>query len=268
MGALRQLVLGMSLVPMLGAVAFSGELLDRVLVQVNSLVILQSDLDTEVQLQKLMSGTPNGPATQADREAALDRLIDRVLLKEEMRGIDLLPSSDPQITAQIAEVRKQIKGAETDEGWRKLLAEAGLSEGEVRDCIAEQVNTNLFLEAKFRPTLSVNNARIQSYYKEVLVPELKKKGATAPPLQQVSAQIEQILTEQTLNDLFGEWIKGLRNQARIRMIDTTLKPRGLDLPSSLAGMNFLPLRISDEQAAQSTPAPPTTPAPAANPQQR
>lgn len=268
MGALRQLVLGFACLPLLSAGAFSGELLDRVLVQVNSLVILQSDLDTELQLQKLMSGTPDTPATQADRQAALDRLIDRVLLKQEMRGIDLLPSSDPQITAQIAEIRKHIKGADTDDGWRRLLAQAGLTEGEVRDCIAEQVNTNLFLEAKFRPTLSVNNARIQSYYKEVLVPELKKKGSAVPPLQEVSAQIEQILAEQTLNDLFGEWIKGLRNQARIRMIDTTLTPRGLEMPSSLAGMNFLPLRISDEQAAQSAPAPPTARTPAANPQQR
>lgn len=267
MGALRQIVLGLAFVPLVTTLALSGELLDRVLVQVNSLVILQSDLDTEVRLQKLMSGTPNAAATQADREAALDRLIDRVLLKEEMRGIDLLPSSDPQITAQIAEVRKQLKGAESDEGWRKLLARAGLAEDDVRDRIAEQVNTNLFLEAKFRPTLSVNNVRIQSYYKEVLVPELKKKGAEVPPLQQVSAQIEQILTEQTLNDLFGEWMKGMRNQARIRVIDTALKPRGLETPSSLAGMNFLPLRISDEQAAQSAPAP-TTPTSPATPQQR
>src|SRR5690242_4331843 len=168
MSALRQLMLGFAFLPLLSTIASCGELLDRVLVQVNSLVILQSDLDTEVRLQKLMSGIPNAAATQADREAALDRLIDRVLLKEEMRGIDLLPSSDPQITAQITEVRKQLKGAETDEGWRKLLAQAGLAEDDVRDRIAEQVNTNLYLEAKFRPTLSVNNARIQSYYKEVL----------------------------------------------------------------------------------------------------
>src|SRR5689334_18384109 len=205
MGALRQIVLGVAFVMPLSTISSCGELLDRVLVQVNSLVILQSDLDTEVRLQKLMSGTPNAAATQAEREAALDRLIDRVLLKQEMRGIDLLPSSDPQITAHIGEVRKQLKGAEQDEGWHKLLAETGLAEEDIRDRIAEQVNTNLFLEAKFRPTLSVNNARIHSYYKEVLVPELKKKGAEVPPLQQVSAQIEQILTEQTLNDLFDEW---------------------------------------------------------------
>ena len=143
-----------------------------------------------------------------------------------------------------------------------------LSEDDIRDCVAEQVNTNLFLEAKFRPTLRVNNARIQSYYKEVLVPELKKKGAAVPPLEQVSTQIEQILAEQTLNDLFTEWMKGLRGQARLRMIDTTLKPRGFETPSSLSGMNFLPLRISDERAAQSSPAASTTPASTATPQQR
>ena len=268
MNALRQIVLGAAFLPVLSAAAFPGELLDRVLVQVNSRIILQSDLETEIHLQKFMSGTPNARLAEADKEAALDRLIDRVLLKEEMQGIDLLPPSDPQIAAQITEIRKQIKEAESDEGWRKLLAESGLTEDDIRDCVAEQVNTNLFLEAKFRPTLHVNNARIQSYYKDVLVPELKKKGAAVPPMQQVSAQIEQILAEQTLNELFIEWMKGLRNQARIRIVDTTLKPRGLETPSSLAGMNFLPLRISDERAVQSPPAASRTPASATNPQQR
>src|SRR5215469_435446 len=165
---LRQIVLGFASLSLLSAAAHAGDLLDRILVTVNSHIILQSDLETELRLQKLMAGTPNAPTTQADREAALDRLINRVLLQEEMQGIDLLSPTDPQITAQIAEVRKQIKDAETEEGWRKLLAQTGLTPDDIRERIAEEVNTNLFLLAKFRPSLRVNAARIQSYYKEVL----------------------------------------------------------------------------------------------------
>src|SRR5205814_527840 len=233
---LRQVVLRLALLPVLVSVAHAGDLLDRVLVTVNSRIILQSDLETELRLQKLMAGAPNGPTTQEDREAALDRLINRVLLQEEMQGLDLLSPTDPQVTTQISEVRRQIKSAESDEGWRKLLVDAGLTEDEVHERIAEEVNTNLFLEAKFRPSLRVNSARIQSYYKETLVPELKKKGAPLAALEQVTPQIEQILAEQTLNELFGEWIKGLRSQARMRVIDTSIKLRGIETPSSLAGM--------------------------------
>jgi hypothetical protein len=267
MTGMRHIVLGLALL-LLQSAAHAADLLDRVLVTVNSRIILQSDLETELRLQKLMAGAPNTPVTQADREAALDRLINRLLLQSEMQGIDLLPPADPQITAQIAEVRKQIKGAETDEGWRKLLVEIGLTEDDIRERIAEEVNTNLFLEAKFRPGLRVNAARIQSYYKEVFVPELKKKGATVPALAEVSRQIEQILAEQTLNELFAEWIKGLRTQARMRVVDKTLKlpGPGLEAPSSLSGMNFLPLRISNDQNPSPAGAAPPSPASAMNPQ--
>jgi parvulin-like peptidyl-prolyl isomerase len=265
---LRQIVLGFASLSLLSAAAQAADMLDRVLVTVNSSIILQSDLEMELRLQKLMAGTPNAPTTQADREAALDRLINRVLLQEEMQGIDLLSPTDPQITAQIAEVRKQIKDAETEEGWRKLLAQTGLTADDIRERIAEEVNTNLFIGAKFRPSLRVNAARIQSYYKEVLVPELKKKGDQVPALEQVSPQIERILAEQTLNELFSEWIKGLRSQARMRAVDPTVKLHGFEAPSSLAGMNFLPLRISNEQGApkSSATAPATGSAP--TPQQR
>jgi len=265
MTGLRQLVIGLALL-LLQSAAHGADLLDRVLVTVNSRIILQSDLETELHLQKLMAGAPNAPVTQTDREAALDRLIDRLLLQGEMQGIDLLPTTDPQVTAQIAEVRKQIKGAETEEGWRKLLVETGLTEDDIRERITEEVNTNLFLEAKFRPGLRVNAARIQSYYKEVLLPELKKKGAAVPTLVEVSPQIEQILAEQTLNELFAEWIKGLRAQARMRVVDKTLKLPGIEAPSSLSGMNFLPLRISNDQSPSPAGAAPPSPASATNPQ--
>ena len=245
---LRQTVLRLALLAVLGSVAHAGDLLDRVLVTVNSRVILQSDLEAELRLQKLMAGTPNTASTEADREAALDRLINRVLLQEEMHGLDLVPPTDPQITTQIQEIRKQIKGAETEQGWRNLLYETGLTADDILERIAEEVNTNLFLEAKFRPGLRVNAGRIQSYYKEVFVPELKKKGAPVIALDQVSSQIEQILAEQTLNELFSEWIKGLRGQARMRVVDASVKLRSIENPSSLAGMNFLPLRISNEQS--------------------
>jgi hypothetical protein len=265
MTGLRHIVLGLPLL-LLQSAAPAADLLDRVLVTVNSRIILQSDLESELRLQKLMAGAPNAPVTQTDREAALDRLINRLLLQSEMQGIDLLPPTDPQITAQIAEVRKQIKGAETDGGWQKLLVETGLTEGDIRERIAEEVNTNLFLEAKFRPGLRVNAGRIQSYYKEVLVPELKKKGAAVPTLAEVSAQIEQVLAEQTLDELFAEWIKGLRTQARMRVVDKTLKLPGVEAPSSLSGMNFLPLRISNDQSASPASASPPAPISAVSPQ--
>ena len=228
---------------------WAGETIDRVLLTVNSRIILESDLQNEIRLQRLMAGSSLANDVHVERDAALQRLINRALISQEMKGLTLIPESDLQISTQLNELRKQARGADTDEGWHKLLAGAGLTEDDVRERVADEVNTNLFLEAKFRPNLRVSNARIQSYYKDEFVPEMKKRGAVAPPLEKISEKIEQILSEQTLNELFTEWMKVLRNQARIRVLDSSVKLNGFDSPSSLAGMNFLPLRISEEQVA-------------------
>jgi peptidyl-prolyl cis-trans isomerase SurA len=236
--------------------AYAGELLDKVLVTVNSRVILSSDLESEVQFQKLMTGTLDLPITAPEREAALQRLIDRRLVEQQMSGASLLSSSDPKIAEHIVELRKNLKDADTDEGWRKLLAAAAITEQELAERVAEEVNTNLYVGEKFQPSVRVNNARIRNYYQQTFTPEVRRRGGTPPPLEEVSGKIEQILTEQTINELFSEWVKGLRTQARVRVLDSSLKLSGFDAPPSLEGMNFLPLRISPPGAGGSAaPAP-------------
>jgi hypothetical protein len=252
----RQIVLLLIAIPGLLQGAHAGEWLDKVLVSVNSRVILSSDLESEAKFQKLMNGTLDQPITDSDREAALQRLIDRSLVEQQMNGASLLSSSDPKITQHILELRKNLKDADTEEGWRKLLGAAGITEQELADRVAEEVNTNLYIGEKFQPNVRVNNARIRNYYQQTFVPEIRKRGATPLPLEEVSGKIEQILTEQTINELFSEWIKGLRTQARVRILDSSLKLSGFDAPPSLEGMNFLPLRISPAGAGGSTaPAP-------------
>ncbi len=245
MNAHRKIVL--LLVLLFTGVAFASDLLDRVIVTVNSHIILESELQSEVQLQKIMAGTPNAPITQADRDAALQRLMDRVLLQHEMEGLDLVSASDPKITERLKAARAQIKGAESDEGWRNMLAAAGLGEQEVLERVASELSANLFIEARFRPRIHINNAAIRNYYQQSFLTEVRKRGAPEPPLRQVSDQIQEVLTEQAVNDLFTDWMKNLRTQATIRVLDPSIKLPGLESPSALAGMNFLPLRISEDR---------------------
>src|SRR5262245_61698217 len=248
----KQILLLLTAIWLFWPTAYAGELLDRVLVTVNSRVILSSELESEVKFEKLMSGTLAVPITAPAREAALQRLIDRRLVEQQMAASSLLPSSDPKIKQHILELRKELKDADTDTGWRNLLSTAGITEQELAERVAEEVNTNIYIGEKFQPNVHVNNARIRNYYQQTFAPEVRKRGATPPPLEEVSEKIEQVLTEQTINELFSEWIKGLRTQARVRVLDSSLKLSGFDAPPSLEGMNFLPLRISPPSAGGSS----------------
>ncbi len=242
------------------------ELLDRVMVTVNSRIILESELQSEVQIQKMMAGTPNAPITQSDREAALERLMDRILLQHEMAGLNLMSASDPKVLDRLKEIRKQIHGADSDEGWRQMLAAAGTTEQELLERVADELNANLFIEARFRPRVHINNAAVRAYYQQTLLPEVRKRGAPQPALREVAGQIQEILVQQGVNELFLEWMKGLRAQATVRVLDPSIKLSGVEPASSLAGMNFLPLRISEDHAPG--PAAPGPPMPASSvPQQ-
>src|SRR6185312_16716652 len=79
----------------------AGELLDRIVATVNNHVILQSDWDDEVRFEAFMSGRKPEDVSAEQRKAALDRLIDQDLLREQMRTSDFKPVATDEIKKQV-----------------------------------------------------------------------------------------------------------------------------------------------------------------------
>src|SRR6266550_2223958 len=85
----------------------AGELLDRTVATVNNHVILQSDWDDEVRFEAFMSGRKPEDVTAEQKKAALDRLIDQEILREQMRMTDLKPASPDAVKKQIDDLKNQ-----------------------------------------------------------------------------------------------------------------------------------------------------------------
>src|ERR1700749_287587 len=64
---------------------FAGSVVDRVVANVNGHVVLQSDWEEEVSFEAFEDGKDPASFTEAERKAALDRLIDQELLREQVR---------------------------------------------------------------------------------------------------------------------------------------------------------------------------------------
>src|SRR6478735_1507242 len=84
-----------------------GELLDRIVATVNTHVILQSNWDDEVRFEGFMSGRKPEDVTVEQRKAALDRLIDQDLLREQMHTTDLKPAGVEEIKKQIDDLKNE-----------------------------------------------------------------------------------------------------------------------------------------------------------------
>jgi hypothetical protein len=48
-------------------------------------------------------------------------------------------------------------------------------------------------------------------------------GETIPPLDEVAPRIEEILLQRQVNMLFGDWLKNLRQQGDVEVLDPSLE---------------------------------------------
>jgi SurA-like N-terminal domain len=182
---------------------------------VNGNVLLQSDWEQELAFEALFTGRAIDSFTSAERQAALDRLIDRELLREQVRPTEAAPAD--QIAARVAEVRSKLQpGAGTEEGWRNLLQKHGLTQSALEKRLADEIQTMRLVEARLRPSIQIDQHAVETYYREELLPQLKRNGGREVALTEVFGRIKDLLAEQRLNQLLSGWLATLRSSSRIQ----------------------------------------------------
>jgi SurA N-terminal domain len=198
--------------------ARAGDVLDRIVATVNNHIILQSEWQDAIRYEAFVSGRTLDQLQAGDRKAALDRLIDQELLREQMRSSGF-PHADgeEEVEKRITEIRKQYAGAESEAGWQAALARYGLTENELRKRVALQVDLMGLVDARLRPNVVIDSKSIESYYNQELLPQLRQSGAQQVPLAEVTPKIKELLTQQKMNQMLVAWLQDLRSGSRIRM---------------------------------------------------
>ncbi|ADV81992.1 peptidylprolyl isomerase [Terriglobus saanensis] len=198
-----------------------GESVDRIIAIVNGQIILQSDLDEEVRFAKLQPYRLGAGKTL--REQAMSRLIDRTLILQQQQGMGQAPITDAELDAAITDLRKDLPACahaacETDEGWIKFLAGVGFTPEEVRERWRIRLEVLRFIEQRFRAGIRISDAQIEEFYKTTMLPQYAQQKVQPPPLETISARIEQVLLEQQVSVLLDQWLKTLREQGSVRIL--------------------------------------------------
>jgi len=204
------------------AAVSAGEVIDRVVATVNGQPILQSDWEVAIRCEAFLDQRPL-QFTESSARATLDRLIDQELLRQQIRSFQLKPPDANVLRDRTAEIRSQIAGAKTDDGWKAALARYGLTQDEIEARLADQEEILRFIDVRLRPTVHVDRRNIETYYNETLLPELKEKGAQPVPLSEVSNKIEEILLQRLIDSQLTDLLRDLRQQSDIR-IDSGVLP--------------------------------------------
>ena len=203
------LALGMALAPS----SVGGEIVDRVVTSVNGHVVLQSDWEQELAIEAFSNARDPESFTSAERNAALDRLIDQQLLREQVRPSDSAPAG--QVAARVAELRKLHPECATDEGWLAALQRYGLTESSLEKRVGDQIQLMKLVEDRLQPSIQIDQRAVETYYHDQLLPDMKRAGSPPAPLTEVFGQIKDLLAERKMNELLAVWLANLRSGSRI-----------------------------------------------------
>ena len=196
------------------------QVIDRIVTAVNGRVITQSEWDEQERFEALAEG--KAPAQVQHSEAALNRLIDRVLLLQQMAELNFRPPTPEAVQHEIEDVKKQLPPARsaTEDSWRKTLAEYGIPEDDFRQIVTDRANVARFVDVRFRSNARISPIELDAYYKDIFLPQFQQASGNkpAPVLKEVQDKIQQILIEQRVSQDLESFIQSLRVQAVIRNI--------------------------------------------------
>jgi hypothetical protein len=201
--------------------------LDHVVAVVNNHAILSGDIDDEIRLSIL--DPARGGLGALTRERALDQLISRALIQQQIRQEDeqAAEPSQADVDERLHEIRTEIpacvrQNCASDAGWKAFLAAHGLAQEHVEAYLRYRVQILRFIEQRFRQGIRVSPQDIETYYRNTLIPQYAT-GEPIPALSAVSDRIQEILLQQQVNVLFDEWLQNLRKQGDVEVLDPSLE---------------------------------------------
>lgn len=198
--------------------------LDHVVAVIDGQALLESDVDEEMRFAVLEPFQTN--AYRDTPAAALRRLINRALIEQQMKEqqqfkIDI---PDADVDKSLNDLRSHLPDCAkydcaTDAGWDAFLAAHDLTPNEVREHWRQRLTILRFIDLRFRSAIRISHESIEDYYTKSVVPAFEQQHQAAPPLKDVSSRIQEVLLQQQVNALLQDWLKSLRDEGTVRILD-------------------------------------------------
>jgi hypothetical protein len=202
----------------------AGEVLDRIVVTVNGNALLQSDWDAELRYECFISGHVTNNFSMQERRAALNRVIDQELVREQIRPADFTPAGSQDVEAQIAQMKSQHEQGSSGQTWQAGLLACGLHDDDFRKHVQLELDQLRAIHARLSPSIQIDAPSVEAYYRKKIANQTS--GAKPLSFAEAEPKIRKILTEERINQLLDSWLESLRSQAKIRIYAPELSALG------------------------------------------
>lgn len=182
-------------------------------------LITYSDLKWQLALQ------PNvqiNPPSSEDLNRALRLLIDQRFFALEAERLPRDPATKAEITAKINEIVSYFSTPAEFERRLNLVGFKSVSDPNFEQIVAQRIAIDKYLDFRFRSFIVITADDEAQYYRNVYVPEFRRRnaGVIVPSLESRRAEIVQALTEERV----GQQIETFLDEAKRRAEIVILSP--------------------------------------------
>ena len=196
-----------------------GVIIDQIAVRVDNSIVKDSDISRNLRVTDFLNNDPLR-LNEAARKKAVQRLIDQVFIREEIRIGDYPRAEWSAADEQLAKLKKARFASAA--AFDKKLSQYGINEPDLRFEFQWQLTVLRFIDARFRPAVLVNDSEIQKYYREHKA-QLRRKNGSTPALDDASEQIRETITGEKVNDLFFSWLDEKRKTNKVVFYEEDLR---------------------------------------------
>ena len=203
--------------------AFCGlvqaEIIDRMAISVGNQVITEGQVEEEIRLTAFLNHEKPDFGV-AERKKAAARLIEQALIKRDM---DLSRYPLPASSEAEASLRDVKLSYAPESLYQQKLREYEITEDALQRRLLWQLTLLRFIDYRFRPAIQISDADVKTFYDQELT-EWKQQGIQSiPTLEDSRDKIEEILTQQRIDQALDTWIAETRKQVTINYLDEGLK---------------------------------------------
>jgi len=206
----RRLIYGM-IAAVIAMNSLCAETLDRIAVTVGREVIAESVILLDLRVSAFLDGKPVDLSPAAKRRSA-GRLVDQILILQEAADSHVTLSIDEELDKTLAQVKAQFGSAPE---YQAALARYGITEKDVSAQLAAGLRTLRFTDLRFRPEVQIGDQDLRAYYDQLAAGWRAKNEKQVPSFESSRDQVEQLLTEQRLNEALDRWLAQTRNETQI-----------------------------------------------------
>jgi hypothetical protein len=197
--------------------ASSGEMqtIDGVAARIEDGILAESEVRELAAFQKLVDGQAK------PRDELLRELEDQWIVRGEAQATQYPKPTAEDVERAYAKLASQFSSPEE---FKERCEAVGLGEAAVRRMLGQQLYLSRFLDFRFRPAAQVDPKEVENYYRDEFAPQLKARGQSVPPLEDVQDTIREVLIQRAIDQRATQWLDATRERLKIDVVPAGEQP--------------------------------------------